>query len=118
MIVATLEKQVYSDLRTEKEEYTFDLECVDENLNYLSMYASITVPDYELHHLVAYLKARGKTPINKVAEALSETPHDLIVLRQYIYALMFKDIIDFEICTPLTPNSLIWISKEVSEMIL
>lgn len=118
MAVATLEQNVYSDLRSEEEEYIFDLDCINENLNYLSLYASIKVPEYEKHQLIAFLKARGKTPITKVVEALSDTPHDLIVLRQYVYALMFRDLIDFEISVPLTPDSLIWIGKDISELIL
>jgi len=117
MTTLTLEPNLHE--HTKKSSiYHFDLETIDENLNYLSMYASIKVPCYEMRHIVNMLHTHGKITISKLIKMLSETKYDAIVLRQYIYVLMFKDIIDFEINEPIHPESYVWVNDNIDEMVL
>lgn len=96
----------------------FESDIIDENLNYLSMYASIKVPLHEMHFIVSTLFTHGKTSITSLINMLSETKYDEIVLRQYVYVLMFQDIINFELSEPIHSETLIWVDEETNELAL
>jgi len=94
------------------------LDIIDDNLNFLNMYSSIKVPTHELHLIIAMLNTRGKTTISNLLKLLSEQSHSMVVLRQYIHVLMFKDIIDFEISKPIHSDTEIWINDDFNEFMV
>lgn len=92
------------------------LEIIDDNLNFLSMYSSIKVPNHQLHSIIAILKMRGKTTIDNLLKVLNES--NPVLARQYIHVLMFKDFIDFEITKPIHANTEIWLNEDFNEFMV
>lgn len=85
-----------------------DVETVRENDAYLKLYEGISVPFNEMERIVTLLHTRGKTELFAFVSLLARNEYDFYLQRRYVFALMNKGEIEFDVFSPINEETLIW----------
>jgi len=83
-------------------------EVLKENDDYLMLYKEVKVPHTEMERIVSILHTRGRTPVKKLVDQLAQNEYDIYLQRRYVYALMYKGDIEFDMFSPINNETVIW----------
>ncbi len=80
----------------------------EENVEYLNLYEGISVPSRVAARVIVLLDNLKTSTVIAVAKLLSRSDEEQIVLIQYIFAMMYRDEIEFDPYNKLDPGTKIW----------
>lgn len=85
-----------------------DVEIVKENDAYLKLYKSVSVPFNEMERIVTLLHTRGETELYAFIRSIARSDYDFYLQRRYVFALMNKGEIEFDVFSPIDERTTIW----------